>query len=59
MNLIIRSDVKGSLEAIEKELGKFEHPEDAEIDPIEYGGIGVEWRFESLGWIGNFQHRKL
>ncbi|MFG0263086.1 MAG: translation initiation factor IF-2 [Novipirellula sp. JB048] len=27
LNLIIRADVKGSLEAIEKELGKFDHPE--------------------------------
>ena len=27
LNLIIRSDVKGSLEAIEKELSKFDHPE--------------------------------
>ncbi len=27
LNLIVRADVKGSLEAIEKELSKFEHPE--------------------------------
>jgi translation initiation factor IF-2 len=27
LNVIVRADVKGSLEAIEKELGKFEHPE--------------------------------
>ncbi len=27
LNLIIRSDVKGSLEAIDKELAKFDHPE--------------------------------
>lgn len=27
LNLIIRADVRGSLEAIEKELGKLEHPE--------------------------------
>ncbi|TWU20948.1 Translation initiation factor IF-2 [Novipirellula galeiformis] len=27
LNLIIRADVKGSLEAIEKELSKFDHPE--------------------------------
>lgn len=27
LNLIVRADVKGSLEAIDKELGKFAHPE--------------------------------
>lgn len=27
LNLIVRADVRGSLEAIEKELGKFQHPE--------------------------------
>ncbi len=27
LNLIVRADVKGSLEAIDKELGKFDHPE--------------------------------
>ena len=27
LNLIVRADVKGSLEAIDKELAKFEHPE--------------------------------
>ncbi|MEM7476932.1 MAG: hypothetical protein AAF483_18255 [Planctomycetota bacterium] len=43
----------------DEQLGVFEHPEDAEIAPIEFGGFGVEWRFESLGWIGNIQHKKL
>ncbi|MEM6468570.1 MAG: translation initiation factor IF-2 [Planctomycetota bacterium] len=40
LNVIIRADVKGSLEAIDKELGKFEHPE-VEIKVLQrsVGGI--------------------
>ncbi len=42
MNLIIRADVRGSLEAIEKELGKLEHPEvDIKILQRSVGGITV------------------
>lgn len=42
LNLIIRADVRGSLEAIEKELGKLEHPE-VEIRVLQksVGGISV------------------
>ena len=40
LNVIIRADVKGSLEAIDKEIGKFEHPE-VEIKVLQrsVGGI--------------------
>lgn len=42
LNLIIRADVRGSLEAIEKELGKLDHPE-VEIRVLQksVGGITV------------------
>ena len=42
MNLIIRADARGSLEAIEKELGKLDHPE-VEIRALQksVGGITV------------------
>ncbi|MEO1615895.1 MAG: translation initiation factor IF-2 [Planctomycetota bacterium] len=42
LNVIIRADVKGSLEAIDKELGKFEHPE-VEIKVLQrsVGGISL------------------
>ncbi|MEM8913217.1 MAG: translation initiation factor IF-2 [Planctomycetota bacterium] len=42
LNLIIRADAKGSLEAIEKELAKFEHPE-VEIRVLQrsVGGISL------------------
>ncbi|QEF99706.1 Translation initiation factor IF-2 [Stieleria maiorica] len=40
LNVIVRADVKGSLEAIDKELGKFDHPE-VEIKVLQrsVGGI--------------------
>ncbi|MEO1530326.1 MAG: translation initiation factor IF-2, partial [Planctomycetota bacterium] len=40
LNVIIRADVKGSLEAIDKEIGKFDHPE-VEIKVLQrsVGGI--------------------
>ncbi len=42
LNLIIRADARGSLEAIEKELGKLEHPEvDIRILQRSVGGISV------------------
>ncbi|MEZ6133776.1 MAG: translation initiation factor IF-2 [Pirellulaceae bacterium] len=42
LNLIIRADVRGSLEAIEKELSKLEHPEvDIRILQKSVGGITV------------------
>jgi translation initiation factor IF-2 len=42
LNLIIRADVRGSLEAIQKELGKFEHPEVAiRILQATVGGVTV------------------
>lgn len=40
LNLIIRADVKGSLEAIEKELGKLDHPE-VEIRVLQQSVGGV------------------
>lgn len=42
LNLIIRADARGSLEAIEKELGKLDHPEvDIRILQKSVGGISV------------------
>jgi translation initiation factor IF-2 len=42
LNLIIRADARGSLEAIEKELGKLEHPEvDIKVLQKSVGGITV------------------
>ena len=42
LNIIIRADARGSLEAIEKELGKLEHPEvDIRILQKAVGGITV------------------
>ncbi|MCA9127822.1 MAG: translation initiation factor IF-2 [Planctomycetales bacterium] len=42
LNLILRADARGSLEAIEKELGKLEHPEvDIRILQRSVGGITV------------------
>ncbi|MCY3008141.1 MAG: translation initiation factor IF-2 [Planctomycetota bacterium] len=42
LNLIIRADVRGSLEAIEKELSKLDHPEvDIRILQRSVGGISV------------------
>ncbi len=42
LNLIIRADVKGSIEAIQKELGKISHPE-VEIKILQAlaGGVSV------------------
>ena len=42
LNLIIRADVKGSIEAIQKELGKISHPE-VEIKILQAlaGGVTV------------------
>jgi hypothetical protein len=34
-------------------------PKSAEIDPIPYGGFGVQWRYESMGWISNVAVKKL
>ncbi len=42
LNLIIRADARGSLEAIEKELGKLDHPEvEVRILQKSVGGISV------------------
>lgn len=42
LNLIVRADVRGSIEAIQKELSKFEHPEVAiRILQASVGGITV------------------
>ena len=42
LNLIIRADVRGSIEAIQKELGKLEHPEvQIRILQASVGGITV------------------
>ena len=42
LNLIIRADVRGSIEAIKKELGKIKHPEIAiEIRQALVGGVTV------------------
>ena len=42
LNLIIRADVRGSIEAILKELGKFEHPEvKIKVLQASVGGITV------------------
>jgi len=42
LNLIIRADVRGSIEAILKELGKFEHPEvKIKILQASVGGVSV------------------
>ncbi|QDU26944.1 Translation initiation factor IF-2 [Anatilimnocola aggregata] len=42
LNLIIRADVRGSIEAIVKELGKFEHPEvKVKVLQASVGGITV------------------
>jgi translation initiation factor IF-2 len=42
LNLIIRADVRGSIEAILKELGKFEHPEvKIKVLQASVGGISV------------------
>jgi translation initiation factor IF-2 len=42
LNLIIRSDVRGSIEAIQKELAKFEHPEvKVKILQATVGGVTV------------------
>jgi translation initiation factor IF-2 len=42
LNLIVRADVRGSIEAILKELGKFEHPEvKIKILQASVGGISV------------------
>ena len=30
-----------------------------EIGPILYGGFGVGWRYESMGWISNLEVKKL
>ena len=42
LNLIIRADVRGSIEAIQKELGKLEHPE-VQINILQalVGGVTV------------------
>jgi hypothetical protein len=31
----------------------------AVVDPIRYGGFGVGWRYESMGWISNLEVQKL
>jgi translation initiation factor IF-2 len=42
LNLIIRADVRGSIEAIQKELAKFEHPEvKVKLLQVSVGGITV------------------
>jgi translation initiation factor IF-2 len=42
LNLIVRADVRGSIEAIQKELGKFEHPEvKLKVLQASVGGITV------------------
>jgi translation initiation factor IF-2 len=42
LNLIVRADVRGSIEAIVKELGKFEHPEvKIKILQASVGGVSV------------------
>jgi translation initiation factor IF-2 len=42
LNLIVRADVRGSIEAILKELGKFEHPEvKIKVLQASVGGISV------------------
>src|SRR6185436_16732301 len=42
LNLIIRADTRGSIEAITKELGKFEHPEvQVKVLQASVGGITV------------------
>lgn len=38
----------------------FDHIHDSgEIEPILYGGFGVMWRYESMGWIENLSVRHL
>lgn len=38
----------------DEKLTEFTHKQGGKIEPIPYGGLGVRWRFESLGWISNF-----
>ena len=40
-------------------LTEFNHEEGGQIPPIPYGGFGVTWQFESLGWISNFKVKHL
>jgi hypothetical protein len=30
-----------------------------EIDPIPYGGFGIQWRYESMGWISNVKVKNI
>ena len=36
-----------------------EHTHKGEVvEPIPYGGFGVGWRYESMGWISNLEVKK-
>jgi hypothetical protein len=41
-----------------KQLVKHKHKGEV-VDPIPYGGFGVGWRYESMGWISNLEVTKL
>ena len=36
-----------------------EKPLQAGEEPIQFGGVAIQWRYESLGWIKNFKVRHL
>jgi len=42
----------------DEQLVKHTHKGEA-VDPIPYGGFGVGWRWESMGWISNLEAKKL
>lgn len=42
----------------DEQLVKHTHKGEA-VDPIPYGGFGVQWRYESMGWISNLEVKKL
>lgn len=53
----LRLRVKGNTITVwlnDKKLVKHTH-KGAVVDPIPYGGFGVGWRYESMGWISNLE----
>jgi hypothetical protein len=51
----LRLRVKGNMISVwlnDEQLAEVTH-EGEVIDPIPYGGFGIGWRYESMGWISN------
>jgi len=56
----LRLRVKGNTITVwlnDERLVEYTHEGDV-VDPIPFGGFGVGWRYESMGWISNLEVKK-